>query len=168
MAAIFSFVCSCCDKVHEGSPSFGFRAPDPYLMQSEEIQKAGHLGTDLCRYEDEDGMHYFVRACLEIPIYGIEQPFMWGVWVSLSEKNYERYVDTYDNPDTSDEYFGWFCNLLPYYPRTLSLKTTVHPRSGNTRPYVALEETDHPLFIDFHEGISIARAQEIAEFSMHR
>ena len=58
MAAIFSFKCSCCGELHEGSPSFGFRAPDPYLEQSDEIQEKGELGSDLCFYEDEDGEVY--------------------------------------------------------------------------------------------------------------
>ena len=55
MAGIFSFKCSCCGKQHEGSPSFGFKAPDPWLGQPEEIKQAGKIGDDLCYYTDEDG-----------------------------------------------------------------------------------------------------------------
>jgi hypothetical protein len=168
MAGIFSFKCSSCDEIHEGSPSFACRAPDPYLEQSKEIQAAGKLTDDLCWYEDEDGMHYFIRVCLEIPIIGVTEPFIWGVWVSLSKASYDRYVETYDSPDTTDQYFGWFCNYLGYYENTYALKTQVHPRAENNRPFIELEETDHPLSIDFHHGISIHRAQEIAEKIMHR
>jgi hypothetical protein len=167
MAGIFSFTCSSCDEIHEGSPSFSFRAPGPYLDQPAEVQEAGHLGSDLCHYEDADGMHFFIRVLLEVPIHGVADPFLWGVWVSLSEQNYARYIDTFDAPNTGDRYFGWFCNHLPYYPNSLSLKTEVHPRAGNTRPFIVLEETDHPLSIDYHRGISIAPAQEIAEAVMH-
>jgi len=39
MAAIFAFKCSCCGRIHEGSPSYGFKAPDHYACLSEE-QKA--------------------------------------------------------------------------------------------------------------------------------
>jgi hypothetical protein len=168
MGAIFSFKCSCCGEIHEGSPSFGFRAPNSYLDQTEEVQNAGSLGTDLCNYEDEDGVHHFIRVCLEVPIHGVDDPFTWGVWVSLSEKSFSRYVDTYDNPDTSDRYFGWLCNHLPYYENTYALKAHVHPRKGGTRPFIVLEKTTHTLSVDFHEGISISRAQEIAEAAMHR
>ena len=114
MAGIFSFKCSSCGEIHEGSPSFGFKAPDPYLEQSKEIQDEGQLGSDLCFFQDEDGKHYFIRVILEIPIQGVEGPFMWGVWVSLSEQSYQRYIETYDSPDTNDCYFGWLCNHLPY------------------------------------------------------
>jgi hypothetical protein len=90
MAGIFSFKCSCCGKLHEGSPSFGFKAPDPYLDQTEEIKEKGKLGDDLCYYEDEDGVHYFARTIIEVPIHGVSEPFMWGVWVSLSKESYEH------------------------------------------------------------------------------
>jgi hypothetical protein len=168
MAAIFSFKCSSCSELHEGSPSFAFRAPDPYLEQPKEVQEAGKLGSDLCWYEDEDGMHYFIRVCLEVPICGVTDPFMWGVWVSLSKKSFDRYVETYDAPDTTDQYFGFLCNYLPAYPNSYALKSQVHPRAGNDRPYIVLEKTDHPLSVDFHQGITIQRAQEIAEQVMHR
>lgn len=168
MGAIFSFKCSSCGEIHEGSPSFGFRAPDPYLEQSEDVQSAGELGSDLCWYEDVDGMHYFIRVCLEVPIHGVSEPFLWGVWVSLSKETFDRYVETYDSPDINDCYFGWLCNYLPCYENTYALKTQVHPRPDGDRPLIDLEDNDHPLSIDFHRGIAIERAQEIAETVMHR
>jgi hypothetical protein len=168
LAAIFAFRCSTCSQLHEGSPSFGFRAPDPYLEQSKAIQDAGRLTSDLCEYEDEDGRHFFVRGCLEIPIRGISAPFLWGVWASLSERSYRRYIETYDKPDSTDRFFGWLCNYLPCYPRTYALKTHVHPRTGGDRPDIVPERSDHPLSIDFYGGITVERAQEIAEAIIHR
>ncbi len=167
MPALFSFRCSCCGEVHEGSPSFGFEAPSPYLEQPEPAQKAGHLGEDLCHYEDGDGPQYFVRAVLEVPIDGVAEPFLWGVWVSLSKSSYDRYVETCDDPDPTDCYFGWFCNYLPAYPNTYALKTQVHPRTGGVRPWIELEDADHPLCQDYHQGISVQRAQALAEAVMH-
>jgi hypothetical protein len=168
MAGIFSFKCSSCEKIHEGSPSFAFKAPDPYLEQTEEVKKSGKLDSDLCYYEDKHGYHYFIRVVLEIPIHGVKESFMWGVWVSLSEKNYIQYVEMYDEPDPSDCYFGWFCNYLPFYESTYALKTQVHPRTNGDRPYIELQECDHQLAIDFHNGITIEKAQEIAESVMHK
>lgn len=31
-----------------------------------------------------DNEHYFIRGCIEIPVIGTEQKFIWGAWVSLS------------------------------------------------------------------------------------
>ncbi len=167
MAGIFSFKCSSCGKVHEGSPSFGFDAPDPYLEQSETIQNKGELSSDLCQYEDEDGMHYFARVIIEIPIIGVTEPFMWGVWVSLSKESYDHYVETYDNPERDKIYFGWFCNYLPYYENTHALATDVQPEEKGQRPTLKLHETNHELYDDFTNGISIEKAQKIAETCMH-
>jgi hypothetical protein len=104
---------------------------------------------------------------LEVPIHGAQDPFLWGVWVSLSEANFTRHLDTWDAPVESDKYFGWFCNQLPYYPDTMSLKTSVRPRAGGQRPYIVLEPTEHLLSRHFHDGISIAEAQKVAEVMMH-
>jgi hypothetical protein len=57
---------------------------------------------------------------------------------------------------------------LPYYEKTYSLKTDVHPQIGGNRPYIVLEKCDHPLSKDYHQGITVERAQEIAEKAMHR
>jgi hypothetical protein len=167
MAGIFSFNCSGCGKIHEGSPSFAFEAPDPYLEQSDQVKEKGKLGSDLCFYEDEQGYHYFVRVIIELPIHGVSEPFMWGVWVSLSEESYNHYVETYDEPDVSRIYFGWLCNYLPYYENTYALATNVHPREGGDRPLLSLHESDHELYSDFVNGMSIQKAQEIAEKCMH-
>lgn len=164
---IFSFKCSECNEVHEGSPSFSFRAPAPYLEQSNDVQEAGELGSDLCKFRDEDGEHFFIRVVLEIPIQDVGEPFTWGVWVSLSEQNFERYIDTYDEPKLDDCYFGWLCNYLPYYESTYALKTNVRPQSGGLRPYIELQDHSHALEIDYHHGITAERAQEIAEYCMH-
>jgi hypothetical protein len=168
VGAIFSYKCSSCSKIHEGSPSFAFRGPDPYLEQPQEVRDAGRLDSDYCVYEDEDGPHFFIRVCLEIPIHGVEAPFLWGVWASVSKQNFHRYADTFSTPDTADSYFAYLCNYLPYYEKTYALKAQVRPRENPHRPRLTLERTDHPLSVDFHEGITIERAQQIAEAAVHR
>jgi len=167
MAGIFSFKCSCCGKIHEGSPSFGFKAPDPWLSQPEDIRENGKVGEDLCYYTDEDGTHYFARVIIEIPIHEVSEPVMWGVWVSLSKESYEHYLETWDELDTDRAYFGWFCSRLPYYDSTHSLATDVHPQPNGARPNLCLHEAEHELYHGFTNGISIEKAQKIAEIAMH-
>lgn len=164
----FSFECRCCGAIHEGAPSFSFDAPLSYNSLSDELRAEGHLGTDLCWYEDDGVTHRFIRVCLEIPILGVSEPFMWGVWVSLSEQSFNRYIDTSESPFESDSYFGWLSNRLPYYPDTYALKTNVRPRLDGIRPFIELQPVDHTLFDDYANGISVERAQTIAEFVMHR
>src|SRR5215217_4790318 len=117
MATIFTSKCSFCGEIHEGSPSFGFRAPDQYASLSEDQKaKMGTLTEDFCTITHEEGTDHFIRAVLEIPIHGAEEPFLWGVWVSLSEKSFNRYRETYDQPVAGEKFFGWVCNQLSPYP----------------------------------------------------
>jgi hypothetical protein len=112
------------------------------------------LTTDTCVIDDKD---FFVRVCLPIPIRESENEFVWGVWVSLSERNFRRYVDMFkaDPPNGEGPYFGWLCNNLPGYPETLSLKTDVHLQKGGQRPRIKVEPTDHPLAVHQRDGIPL-------------
>lgn len=164
----FSFECSRCGEIHEGSPSFAFAAPT-YVNRLHESQQKNIIeaGSDLFRVKDGELVHNFVRVCLEIPILGYREPFIWGVWVSLSEKSLERYLSTLTDADENDMYFGWFGSKLPYYDNTLSLPAMVCPRKNGIRPYLKLEQDGHELANDWHTGISAEKAQRIAEICMH-
>ena len=93
---MFAFRCRTCSKLHKGIPSFGWEYPLQYLDVSED-QRARRclLTSDTCVI---DGEAFFVRACLEVPVIGDEQPFSWGVWTSLSEKNFRHVEELYDQP----------------------------------------------------------------------
>ena len=171
MAAIFAFKCSCCGEVHEGSPSFAFPAPDPYASLSDE-QKASMatLSSDFCTINHAEGTDRFVRAVLEVPIHGVDDPFLWGVWVSLSEKSFNRYRETYDEPVAGEGFFGWVCNRIGLYPYDKSRPSDVRVQTGGQRPKVILhrgDPEDDQLVVDQVNGISITRAQELAERAMH-
>lgn len=173
MAAIFAFTCSCCDQVHEGSPSFGFAEPAPYTrLTQEEQSRMAELSDDLCIIHHPEGTQYFVRAILEVPIHGVEEPFLWGVWVSASASSFQRYLDSYEQPQQDKVFFGWLSNHIGLYPTTQSRPADVWIQDDGTRPHVRLHRSDDgvdtdALVIDQHEGISIARAQELAERALH-
>ena len=172
MAAIFAFKCSCCGEIHEGSPSFGFNAPDPYASLSEEQKSAmGKITDDFCSIEHSEGTDYFIRAVLEVPIQGVKVPFLWGVWVSLSEKSFRRYEETYRAPVQGEVFFGWVCNRISLYPYEQSRPSDVVIQVGGNRPKVVLHtgaSEDDPLVVDQVNGISVVKAQELAERAMHK
>lgn len=171
MAAIFAFKCSCCGDIHEGSPSIGYRMPDQYASLSEEQREAmGKISSDFCTVTHDEGTDYFIRAVLEVPIDGVEEPFLWGVWVSLSEKSSHRYEETYDAPVAGDGFLGWLCNAISAYPYEQARPADVVVQLGGQRPKVVLhrgDPEDDQLVIDQVNGISIARAQQIAERAFH-
>lgn len=171
MAGIFAYRCGSCDEIHEGSPSFGFDEPDHYACLTDE-QKAvnARITSDFCEITFEDRTDFFIRALLEVPIHGVSEPFLWGVWVSISQKSYERYVETYDAPVEGDGFFGWVCNSIPWYPETRNLASDIYVQTVGLRPLLRLHSgstDDHPLILDQVNGITAAKAQQIAEFVLH-
>jgi hypothetical protein len=93
-----------------------------------------------------------------------ERKIRLGVWVSVSRESFKRIVEIWSADVVKNEppKFGWLCNNISEYPDTLNLKTLVHLRTGNKRPSIELEPSDHPLAVEQREGISIARVEEIA------
>jgi hypothetical protein len=163
--ATFTFICRDCGQPHEGSPSFGYARPDYWNSALDDDQSgASRLSKDLCKIVDRD---YFIRCTLEIPIHGVEEGFLWGVWATQSAENFRLYAETFD--DTPEHItFGYLANRLPYYPETLGLHLEVHWQAhGRERPKLALRECDHPLYRDWRDGISWDRAVEIATTSIH-
>lgn len=112
---------------------------------------------------------FFARACLEIPVIDLDRPFTWGVWVSLSEKSFEQFIEHFHTPRRAHigPFFGWLANALPFYPETVNLKTRVHLRDDGIRPSVELEPTDHPLAVEQRTGMTAARVAEIVTALLH-
>lgn len=164
---MFSFKCGSCGETHEGMPSFGASAPWSYydIPEAERAARCD-LGSHDCVI---DGRWFFVRACLEIPVLGHDEPFTWGVWVSLSEPNFLEWLKSFDQDRRSHlgPYFGWLNAWLSPYPETVNLKTMVHLRDGGIRPYIALGPTDHPLAVEQREGITVERVAELYALMAH-
>ena len=164
----YAWTCQCCGKQFNTLPlDYGCNAPDYWLGVPEaEREHRGKLGSDVCIV---DG-HFFIRGCLEIPIVGSDEKFVWGAWVSVSQKSFQRIDELWDAEDVENEppFFGWFNNALKPYPSTLSLKTHLHLRSGGIRPFIELEATDHPLAIEQREGITLVRIEELATMLLPR
>ena len=163
-----TFECSCCGKSLPGPPlSWHFEAPAIwYSIPTDEVPERGQLGSEQCVIDYE---HFFVRGLIEIPVIDGGGPFAWEVWVSLSESNFRRATELWNDSDRVNEpaYFGWLCNSIPVYPEMLHVKTMVHSRAGGVRPFIELEPTDHPLSIEQRNGITTQRVREIAERMYH-
>jgi hypothetical protein len=163
------YYCRTCGEYHPGPPlNYSTEAPYQWFEISQEVREVrAELTSDQCII---DGRYFFMRGQLEIPIIDHPDPFVWGVWVSLSEENFWRATDLWEQEGRENEppCFGWLCIALPGYPDTLGLKTMVHSRPVGIRPFVELEPTDHPLAVEQREGITMARVREIAETVLHQ
>lgn len=165
-----TFTCTTCGAEHDlDSISFGSDAPDQWAMLSEEEQNRSELSGDQCIINARDGTHYFIRACLEIPVVGREMPFSWGVWCSLSERSFIEMSERWHDPERTSlgPHFGWLCTRVPEYPETMFMKSQVHQRAVGMRPVVELEESSHLLSFHQRHGIPEQDMQRIVSRVLH-
>lgn len=164
---MFRFQCKTCGELHEGVPHLSTNSP-LYLNAIPEDERAARcdLTSDTCIVDDE---FFFVRGIIEIPVDQLDEPFGWGVWVSLSKANFHEYMMHFESADRAvlGPYFGWLSAAIEPYPDTENLKSMVHLREPGYRPWIELEPTDHPLAVEQRTGISQARLAEIYEMSLH-
>ncbi|PTS89019.1 MULTISPECIES: DUF2199 domain-containing protein [unclassified Caulobacter] len=164
---MFRFKCASCDDWHEGMPGFGASAPlDYYAVPDADRDIRCDLTADTCVIDQE---FFFVRGCIETPVDGADEPFIWGVWVSLNREHFEEFLAVQGAPSRSTygPYFGWLSAAFKTYPDTEELKAKVHLRDNGLRPYIELEPTDHPLALEQRTGISVERVAELYAAYMH-
>ncbi|MBW8870576.1 MAG: DUF2199 domain-containing protein [Acidobacteriales bacterium] len=90
-----AWVCATCGETHDDIPlSVAAEFPDPVAALSrEDFENRVVAGSDQCLL---DGEMFFLRGLLEIPIFGQENPFLWGVWVTLWEKDFDEISDCWE------------------------------------------------------------------------
>jgi hypothetical protein len=167
MTASLEYRCRTCDEIHHGLPAWHFGAPVQALAIPQEERAARvDLTADDCVI---DGREFYLKGLLELSVHGLAQPFVWGVWLSVSEESYERFAELFEDQQrqAGESFFGWLCNSVPGYPETQLLKTYLHVREYPMRPLVELEPTDHPLAVDQREGLTQERAIAMAEQLLH-
>ena len=165
--ATWEWTCPCCGQRKRGIPDLAFDAPIQHLWaeQGDTSFEVIEKTNDLCRMHIDGAPFRFIRCVIEIPIRGTEARIGFGVWSTLSEANFARYRDSFDDEDQSKlgVMFGYLSNRLPAYPDTVNLKVSVSPRDGRLRPLVHLldDHRDHPLYADQEHGYGAERLIEI-------
>ncbi|MDH3668129.1 MAG: DUF2199 domain-containing protein [Paracoccaceae bacterium] len=164
--AEWEWTCACCGKRQRGVPEVGYAAPDVARWAEGSDEATVHLQSDdFCVIETADQTDYFIRCYMEVPVLGAPKPLGIGVWSSLSEQNFRRYYDSFDDDDQENlgGMFGFLSNQLPYYPDTTNLHLRVMPCDGRVRPLVFVDShnADHPLYRDQQSGLDANRAAEV-------
>ena len=163
--------CSKCGGDHEITElAWHFDAPAVWHEVTAEERELSTLTPDQCELVIDGTLHYFIHALLQIPVFGEKEPFVWGVWCSISESSHLEICAMWDSPERTSigPHFGWLCNRVPGYPDSLHLKTLVHQRGVGLRPTVELEGTTHPLAVDQRNGISADRLADIVADMNHQ
>jgi hypothetical protein len=169
-----AWTCAECGESHRGILDLGAARPDQWQDSAPALPNSAVAGSSHCLTGDFcilQGQHYFVRCLLSLPLIGNArgEQFSFGVWSSLSPKNFQIYLDTFDDGEQGSlgPWFGWFSNRLAGYPNTLNLKCRVHPQGGRQRPWIELEPTGHPLAVESREGVTYERLLEIYKAHGH-
>ncbi len=160
--------CSRCGSEHEGLP-LDWAVDAPAYWDGGRTQ-GDQLSDDMCMWTDDDGrLCLFVRGLIEILILETGGTFAYGVWSSLSNDSFNRFVELWNDPRRVAEapYFGWLSNSLPGYPETLGLPLDVMTPGLDRRPSFRLHDGDHPLVREQREGITMERVRDIAELNLH-
>lgn len=160
-----SYKCPTCGKMHEDWPAIAFDSPTGYNVLPENIKnEIGSLANDFCIIHHPEQTDRFIRATLALKVVDQCENLEYGVWVSLSEKNFHDYKNNYNNPNHEAKYFGWLCNDIPEYEIIENIPTTVFTRTNGQRPeIIPHQDFDHSLVHDYYNGITKIEAENRIE-----
>jgi hypothetical protein len=164
------FKCATCGRTHQSLPrSFAADFPDLYAnMKREERDVHAIIGSDQCVV---DQRWFFIRGCLEIPVLGSTEPFLWGLWASVREEVFDEISESWEEAGREKirgPFKGRLANSLSIYPETLNLKVKILIQPVARRPLFIVEELEHPLGIEQQDGISEERSREMASLLLHQ
>jgi hypothetical protein len=166
------FVCSVCGEHHdELMLDIRMGLPDAvFELSEEERAERAEVGEDSGILRSADGReHFYVRSLLEIPIPSLDRYFGYGGWIEVDAASYNRIGELWADERGREEppFAGRLANELAPYEGTLGLPVMLQLREVELLPAVELVETDHLLRAEQQNGISEARAQELAAAVMH-
>lgn len=160
--------CSTCGQVHDELPAFGFRTPYHYDILSDEAKKTiAEISDDFCIIRHPGQTDRFIRATLTIPINDACEDLDYGIWVSLSEKNFNEYLSEFHDYTSEKTYFGTICNKIPAYAEsTIGLPVNVVTSPEGLRPELVPHQSKHALVDDWEKGITIEAAENRVEWML--
>ena len=157
-----AYTCEVCGEAHAGEGrDIRMGLPQPiFLLDEDERRARAYVEDDFALL---DGERYFVRALLELPIYGEDGYFGYGAWVEVTEDDVAKLGRLWDDEDgwRSDPFGGTLANELSPYAFTEGLPVRIRLREVDLLPLVELEDGEHELVRAQRIGISPHRAHEL-------
>jgi hypothetical protein len=148
--------------------SFAADSPDMYVNMNRDERDARCIRGSDQYIIDQKG--FFIRGCLEIPIAGSDEVFIWGLWALVLQEVFDEIEDCWElagREESRGPFKGRLANSLAEYPETLNLKIRIILQPIGTRPLFVVEESDHVLAIEQARGIPRHRAMELASLVLH-
>jgi len=147
--------------------SYGMKVPQSAKeIPAEELERRVMLTPDQCVI---DGRDFYLRGRILVPVLGLEEPFVWGVWVEVSPKIFLRTNELWTKEGRENEppFPAWLNTELPLFGNTINLEVSVQTQRVGRRPQFTVVDESHPLAIEQRNGITVERVEEIAEEMAH-
>src|ERR1700761_118100 len=119
------FVGRVCGERHLLAVSYSFQFPlAAGAVPKEEVEQRVVLTPDQCVIDNKD---FYIRGRIPVPIHGLEEPFIWGVWAEISPKNFLRTVElwTAEGREAEQPFPGYLNSELALYGNTIDLELSV-------------------------------------------
>jgi hypothetical protein len=154
-------ICTDCGREHpRDSLELTFRRPDVISeLEMEEREARIQENSELCVL---DGTRFFIRALLPLRVLGRVQPYNIGLWVEVSQRDFERVYELWGDEEQASEpaFQGKVANDIPIHPSICGLAAFLSLTGPKTRPVLRLAPAEHPLFEEQVRGITEHRAYE--------
>ncbi|MGH7617924.1 MAG: DUF2199 domain-containing protein [Gemmatimonadaceae bacterium] len=161
--------CPQCGEEHDLSemePAYAY--PDAYLaIPAGERGDRAFVSTsrDLCviRERDDRPREHYLRTVMPVPVRGEEIPCNWGVWVLVSETDFVRVLELWNDDEQSREpsFRVALANDIVEYRPCLGLPGRLQLTGPKTRPSFALHPgIDHDLVRVQRDGVQLEQAAE--------
>jgi hypothetical protein len=161
------FGCSVCGERHVLPLSYSVKAPlAAGAIPVDELEQRVVITPDQCVI---DGRDFYLRGRILVPVIGLEEPFVWGIWAEVSPKNFVRTNElwTVEGRENEAAFPGWLNSQLPVFGDTFNLEVSVQTQPVGQRPQFTVVDEEHPLAVEQRNGISMERVEEIAEMMLH-
>lgn len=160
------FYCPDCDFAHVGLPAISRPYPDDIATRINRVSTDRlRLGNDVCRIMYPKPRRSFIRANLDIPVIDEAEPLQYGLWVELSEPDFDQYKRC-ERRNIPLILKGWLANEAPDFPGTLGIPVQVVTRAFPLRPILQPAEDDNDLWRAFEYGLEDWEAQLRMEISV--
>jgi len=116
-----------------------------------------------------DGKDFYLRGRILVPVIGVEEPFVWGVWAEVSPINFVRTNElwTVEGREAEPAFPGWLNTQLPVFGDTSNREVSVQTQRVGKRPHFTVVDEEHPLAVEQRNGITMRWVEEIAERMLH-
>jgi hypothetical protein len=161
------FGCRVCGERHVLPLSYSVKAPLAVgAIPAEEFDQRVVITPDQCVI---DGKDFYLRGRVLVPVIGLAEPFVWGIWAEVSPKNFVRTNELWvvEGREREPAFPGWLNTQLPVFGDTYNLELSVQTQPVGQRPQFTVIDQDHPLAVEQREGITMERVEEIAVRMLH-